>query len=276
MMDKLLIFFLSVIVMLLHACTPKTVSYEHLSAAERKAEAEAYRAAQPPFYQGSLYKEEMFDTLQMIDPGNAYYWWQQSIPHTKIGDYHIAIPILEEALAIDPAETLYYYSWLLINNYHDFPRALQYLEQFDQLTPNQIDYAWGENVLFLKGLAHKELGQYAEAITEFTNCIEKEGKNVDIYTYVYRGITYLRMGEYEAAMADFDYALQDYPRCTMAHFYKGETLMKMGQEAAARQALEEARRLLKRGIKKTDPYKDVFDEVQEVMIDDLLNGSYPY
>jgi len=273
-MDKLLIFSLSVCLLLASGCNKQTAvesDYSQLTDEQRLEKANAYRAKQPTYYQGSRYRQEMFDTLIAMAPRHGDFYRAKSITHTKIGDYHLAFPLLEKAAALDP-ETLYYYAWVLINNYHDFPRALKRLEEYDQLTPNQMDYAWGQNVHHLKGIAHKQMGNYEAAIREFTTCLEKEGlEQADVYTIVYRGITFLRMGAYDKAIADFDLALSDYQRCTMAHFYKGEALLKQGNRSAALESLEAARALLKQGIKKTDPYKDVFDEIQEVMIEDLID-----
>ena len=272
-MEKLLIFSLSI---LLLGCNEsksvKLIDYEQFSADARKAMADDYEA-KVRFYQGSRYNQEKYDTLIMMNPYSSSYYQGKSITHTKIGDYHIAFPLLEKAASIDD-EVLYYYGWVLLNNYHDFPRALQRLEEFDNLTPGQMDYSWGENVYHLKGLVHKEMGNYQAAIQEFSTCIEKEGLDkVDVYTIVYRGITYLKAGQYRNAVKDFDLSLELYPRCTMAFYYKGEALLKMGKKIKALESLESARTLLKRGIKKTDPYKDVFDEVHEVMINDLLKEA---
>jgi tetratricopeptide (TPR) repeat protein len=266
--------FFILFVILFASCTQSYDQRFHTkSKAQRKAMAEEfYNAYELKSYQGSRHNQAMYDTLIRIDPFTERWYRQKSIAHTKIGDYHIAFPLLEKAARLDPKESLYYYSWLLVELYRDYDRALHYLTTFDTLTPNQVDYAWGTNVHLLKGLCHKQKGDYPKAIAAFNDCIASEPFDaVDVYTFVYRGICYTKTGEAEKAIADFDEAIRRYERCTMAYFYKGQALWTLQRDAeGARAMYEKTKILLAQGYKKTDPYIEVFDEVHLIMVEDAL------
>ncbi|MEN0003172.1 MAG: tetratricopeptide repeat protein [Bacteroidota bacterium] len=248
-------------------------SYRNMSKEERRIAADTfYNSYAYKSYQGSRYNQAMYDTLIRIDPFTEKYYRQKSITHTKIGDYHIAFPLLEKSARLDPKESLYYYSWLLIELYRDYPRALDYLEQFDTLTPNQVDYAWGINVHHLRGLCYKQLGQYEKAVETFNQCVASEPYNaVDVYTFVYRGICHYHLQNSQAALADFDEAIRRYSRCSMAYYNKGKTLWELDKNAPeARKHLLKAKELVLNGHKKTDPYIEVFDEVYVEMVEEVL------
>lgn len=273
-MARLLIFSLSLI-FFLFSCKQEYLPPEDigsLSEKERLNLIQHHEFKRRGYYQGSAYKQDSYELLQKLDPKNEFYYRGQSVTHSKIGDYHIAFPLLEKSKELDARENLYYYAWLLIDLYHDYGRALAYLEEFDAYTPDQKDYAWGENVYQLKGLALKGLERYSEAIDAFSQAIESEGDYPDVYSFVYRGICYLETGNYSAASTDFDTAIQDYQQCSMAYFYKGKAAWDINKNAkVARENLAKAKQLLLKGYKKTDPYKEVMDEIHIEMVDDLLN-----
>lgn len=268
-MVKWWIFSLSLL--LLVGCgLPPSTDLAQLSRAERDQRAAAYEGQAGQWYQGSIYRERMFDSLQAIAPWQERYYREQSVPLTKIGDYHRAFPLLEKAAELDPEEALYYYSWLLLYYYRDYPRALHYLKAYDDLYPGQMQYAWGENVNFLKGLAYKGLGQLDSAILEFSTAIEQEGPtSTDVYTFVYRGICYLKKKQLALAISDFDFAMETYPRCAMAYTYRAIAHYLDGKQEQAQADLEQAAALIRAGYKKEDPYIHVFNETYLELVADI-------
>ena len=271
-MEKWLIFCLSV--MILASCMDETSSdWNELisdSIEVRKEFAEQYRKENSSFFQGSDWSQSMLDTLIMVYPEGAWPYRTKSIPFTKRGDYHISHPLLEESLARDSSESLYYYSWLTLFHYRDYDRAYELLDAYDQLTPNGRDYAMGMNVNYLKGLALRQQGKCEQAILEFDKVIREEGSVADIYNYVYRGICRYHLQEYTEAHADFDRAIQLQENCSMAHFYKALSYRRTGNIAAAIRRMEKAGEHIARGNKKNHPYYEVFDEVHLMMVRDSL------
>lgn len=221
-------------------------------------------------YQGSLLHQYRCDTLIALNHNASTNYEEKSTPYTKNGDYHIAYPYLEKAYKLDPKGTLYYYSWLTLYYYRDYERALALLTEFDNYTPNKASYAWGENVNFLKGLALRQMKRFPEAVTEFSTCIKDEAKNVDIYTYVYKGICHFYNNEHELAIKDFDYAIEKYESCSAAYFWKAEVLAQKQKNKEAILQLEIALDLVKKGHIKTDSYMEVFDMPNQMQIEDRI------
>lgn len=266
-MEKSLKYFLSItlLVLVFYACNE---SSENHSSSELNGS---------KFYQGSIYSQLLCDSLIQLDPKNAKLYQTKSIPHTKIGDYHIAFPLLEKAYQLDPKETGYYYGWLLLYYYRDYERAILKLNEFDDFTPNQADFAWGEHVNYLKGLCYKQMREYDKAIKEFDKVIELEGDYVDVYAFVYRGICKMMLEENEDAIIDFHEAINNYENNSMAYFYLGLAQERIGNKNAAQNAYSTSLDLLKKGFLNRDPYHEVFDAVSVEMVKDhlaMMNTSF--
>jgi tetratricopeptide (TPR) repeat protein len=225
-----------------------------------------------PYYQASKYRQDFTDKLIAINPNNAGHYQGKSMAHTKIGDYNIAFPLLEKAYELDPKETGYYYGWLLLYYYRDYDRSILRLNEYDDLTPNQPDFCWGEHINFLKGLCYKQMGEYEKAIREFDQLVEYEGEYVDLYGYVYRGISYLKLNRNNEAIENFDLAINEYENCTMAYYYKGIALYNNGFNEKAKAAFLKSLILLKQGYVQQEAYYEFFDAVSTEMVEDKLKN----
>ena len=225
------------------------------------------------YYQGSMYSQINYDSLISIDPNNAGLYQGKSIPHTKIGDYHIAFPLLEKAYELDPKETGYYYGWLLLYYYRDYERAIKKLNEYDDFTPNQPDFAWGEHVNYLKGLCYKQMGEFEKAQAEFDTVIELEEDYVDVYAFVYRGICKMKLNRHKEAIIDFEKAIDNYSNNSMAYFYKGLAYQKLGLSKLSKEAYQNALSLLKKGFLNRDPYHEAFNAISMEMVEDYIAKS---
>ena len=270
-MEKLHAYILSFCsIVFIVSCTTKN-TFKDLSEEEKKQKIEEIMYKKSSYLQGSIVGQKYYDSLIILDPDNAEYYKNKSIPHSKIGDYHIAFPLLQKAMELNPEETLYYTAWLMTDLYKDYDRALQYLNQYDDYTPDKVDYAWGENVNFLKGEVLQALGRHEEAIIEFTKAIEEEGEDhIDYSAFVYRGISYDYLGELEKALGDYNSTLKIYDKSSMAYYYRGLTYLKLDKKQKAIKDLEIALSLIKKGYKKSDPYKEVYNEIYAMQVEDKL------
>ncbi len=273
-MEGLLKYFLSIgaIILVINGCDRMSLPYrlqynytsEELDSLESRISEEVKK-----MYEGSNIRQSKFDTLIAINPENEEYFRRKSFTHSRIGDFHLAYPLIEKAVQLDPYNGLYFTGWQLLYMYRDYDRALDNFSYYDDISEG-VDYIWGENINYLKGLALKQKGLYDQAVEEFDKCIKHEGSNISEYAYVYRGIANLRNECTSSARIDFDKALEIYPNCTMAHVYKGEALIYERKYEEAKLCLLEATRLLEKGAKKTHPYVEVFDEVYQEQVNDLM------
>lgn len=271
-MDKWLIFFLS-------ACILTSCNSDHKDEWQRLLDsdlktrtqfAEDYKKSHQSFYQGSNWSLHMLDTLIMVHPEGEWPYRTKSIPFTKRGDYHLAAPLLEESMKRDSSESLYYTSWLTLFHYRDYEKALELLQAYDNMTPNVRDYAWGQNVNYLKGLAFRQLQRFEEAIAEFDRGILEEAKVASVYMYIYRGICRFHLRDFDLALQDFESALKKNERLGMAIYYKALCYKRMDYNDKARDWLEKAALEVAKGNKQDHPYFEVFDEVHTMMIQDSL------
>lgn len=221
-------------------------------------------------FQGSLRHRYKCDTLIALNHNVYLALQEKATPLIKIGDYHLAFSLLEEATELNPSEALYYYSWLLLYYFRDYEKALIRLNEFDDLTPNSSDVAWGENVNYLKGLSYKQLGQYENSIQQFSKAINDDGEAVDIYAYMYRGIAYFQNNQLDLALQDFDKVILEDANNGMVYYWKGQTLIKKQKLKEAQNNFEKSLTLTKKGYFKTDPYMELFDIPSVQQIEDTI------
>ncbi|WP_299261133.1 hypothetical protein [uncultured Aquimarina sp.] len=232
-MEKSYVYILNCFLLLtFYSCQEnKKINYESLTVEEKVLKTKELEYERKFHYQASLFRQAYTDSLIALNPKNAGYYQGKSIAHSKIGDYHISFPLLKKAMELDPKETLYYTSWLMTDLYKDYDRAIKYLNQYDEYTPGKVDYAWGNNINFLKGEVLQALGRHEEAIIEFAKAIDEEGIDyIDPSAFPYRGISYAALKKYDIAIADFDLVIKVYDKSSLSYYYKGITLLEVGKK----------------------------------------------
>jgi len=191
-----------------------------------------------------------------------------SVQNTKNGNYSIAIDALEKAYAINPNEMGAYYGWVLLYYYHEYKKALDILERYDDLTPNFSDYPMGECIHYLKGLAYKELGNYDLALEEFNLSIkyglEEHDENwIDYQIFLNRGITLFYLNKNTEAIEEFQRVIKNYDKCSGAYYFKGLALAKIEENTDACLSFTQSLELIRKGFKSYDPYVELFHAVYE-------------
>lgn len=198
------------------------------------------------------------------DSISAENWHVYSVQNTKNGNYAESIPALEKAILLDPKEMEGYYGWVLLYYYRDYERSLKHLEHYDQLSPG-VDAPVGENIHFLKGLCHYQMGNYQKAIAEFglneAFEVKRFGqKNCNGYIYFYMARCYDQSGNTKFAETYYKKTIKYSLFPTEAYYYLG-LLYKKGNPPLGIKYLKEAYALLLKGYKQQDVYVELFDEV---------------
>ncbi|MGN6516309.1 MAG: tetratricopeptide repeat protein [Rhizomicrobium sp.] len=196
------------------------------------------------------------DTAINLNPkdGNALTW--RGIAYYSMGNYEPAIDNYNQALELQPDNADTYGDraavYLALGQYaraiDDYNRALS-------LDPKAIDFLNG------RGAAYRNLGNYQQAITDYSKIIEHDpdsvsallnrcmaraywGQELDIAladcshalrispgeldVLAKRGLVYLRMGNYPAAIADENACLAAGPNWGMALYIRGLAEVKAG------------------------------------------------
>tara|TARA_B110000091_G_C13775763_1_gene458806 strand:+ start:458 stop:1270 length:813 start_codon:yes stop_codon:yes gene_type:complete len=195
---------------------------------------------------------------------NDYRHW--SVQNTKNGNYSKAIGLLEKSMKMNPEEISRYYGWVLLYYYHDYEKALPILEQYDALTPNFSDAPMGEDIHYLKGLCHMQLGRYQKAVDEFdtyiNNLATTHGEDfVNVYTFVQKGRCLTQLGQFEQAINSYNKAIKYYDNCTEAYYFMGLTQLKINEKENACNSFNNALNLIQKGHKSADTYVEYFHEI---------------
>jgi tetratricopeptide (TPR) repeat protein len=187
-----------------------------------------------------------------------------SVQNTKNGFFVQAIEKLDKACSLD-ATTHGYYGWVLLFFYHDYKRALEHFNSYDNLTPTFSDVANGDDIHFLKGIAEMKLGNYKNSINEFNLseriANERGGKlNFPFELQLYKGRCYEKIGNYSNSLKCYDTA-NKIAEVADNYYYKGMLLKKMKKGKQSLYNLEKAYQLIKVGRKNRDNYYEVFEEI---------------
>ncbi|WP_024741907.1 tetratricopeptide repeat protein [Tenacibaculum maritimum] len=201
-----------------------------------------------------------------------------SVQNTKNGNYNIAIDALEKAYKINPKEIGAYYGWVLLYYYHDYEKSLKVLNAYDNLTPNFSDYPMGECIHYLKGLAYKELGDFEQALSEFDLSIkygleEHNESWIDYQVFLNRGITLFYQNKNKEAIIEFKRVLRNHNKCSEAYYFSGLTLIKLNKREEACQELNKSLKLVKEGYKSSDIYVELFHEIYEQEILEIISKN---
>jgi tetratricopeptide (TPR) repeat protein len=213
--------------------------------------------------------------IQKLDTVTYEDYHEISVQNTKNGNYIAAIEALEKSSAMSP-EINGYYGWVLLYYYHDYEKALEKLNAYDARTPEFNDAAVGEDIHFLKGLAHMKLGHYKTAIQEFDINIKNITKNygekwTNPYCSFYKARCFEKLDEYKKADECYNQAIQLDTNCTEAYYFKALNLKRMKQMKTAKLNLNRSLELIKKGYKQTDVYVELFDEIYVSDIEEAIN-----
>jgi len=213
--------------------------------------------------QGQFLSQKLFDILifQYSNYSDAYF--EKSIPFNKRGDYAEGFKSLNKAVNLNPKINLGYQGWLRLVKLKDYQGCINDLKRLDSLTPNFVDAPWGENIHFLLGLSYKGLGNNELALKEFDKSINSEIDSswVQPNLFLYKGIIYKDLEEYDNALDNFDACLKYNYNSPEPYFYKGLVYKESMKIDSAKFCLTKALELFNKGYKNKDVYNEIQDEL---------------
>lgn len=118
----------------------------------------------------------------------------------------------------------------------DYPKALEMYAKAIQLNPRRATLHYNLGVTY--GLS----GRWAEAVKAYDEC-EKNGADRPIDLYTNRSVARINAGQYQEALKDLDWLIQNQPNMYTSFTNKGIVLIQLGDKVGARAALEQALRL---------------------------------
>jgi tetratricopeptide (TPR) repeat protein len=189
-------------------------------------------------YESQNYQEavNLFNDLLTLDPENYLAYNGRGSAYTDLQDYEQALADYTRTIELGPLFPHSFYNrgrvYSLLGRYDE---ALPDLEKAIELAPPQFSYRAYGNI----GLIYHKQGRYDEALEAFNQSIAHNQENrADVYFF--RGETYTALQNYEAALSDFQAAIDRFSKYDRAYQSLGYAYFKMNQPEEARQALQKA------------------------------------
>jgi len=213
------------------------------------------------------------ESLSKISNPSAELYHNYSVQNTKNGNYDEAIKYLNKAAEIDPKNVDGYFGWCLLYYYRDYEKALFHLNRLDTAT-TFVDYVGDDNILYAKGLCFKGLENYTKALELFKEAIEYEimehGESWINHQMLFQtGRVLHLMKKPKEAIEYYDKALLNWDGSSESLYYKGLAELELGKESGCSN-LKEALYKVRQGIKSTDSYVKLFDEVYTTQIEETI------
>jgi len=159
-----------------------------------------------------------------IDPDNAYTYYARGIAYYNQKKYDPALADFNRSIELDPNLPNTYYGrgrvHMVKGEYQlaidDFSKAIAVMPvnlvtgRNAVCPPSNTEdislYPCRRSFYIWRGVAYRKISQYDKAIADFTSAIEMEPQNA--WSYYNRGSTYFNKADYPRAAADFDKAAE--------------------------------------------------------------------
>lgn len=191
----------------------------------------------------SAYNQQQYESaLELInkaieqEPHNPFAYNTRGNIYAALNQFDEAKIDYDQAIALDPGLAEPYYNrGRLSRSLKNYENAIADLEKAISLNSVEFSYRAYGNI----GLIHYEMNDYEAALEAFNNSISTNYENrADIYYF--RGKTYTALEDYEAAIADYQAAIDRFSRYDHAFQGLGFAYYKTGNLDEARRAIEQA------------------------------------
>ncbi len=179
--------------------------------------------------------QQLLDSALAIQPDNAWLWQQKAMPLYKTRKYQLGKPFLEKAVANDPKKYLDYSAFMKCIFSKDYIKSIA---EFLQAIQDYGDgYVMDHTYNFYIGLNYLQLNEFKKAkefllkskqqqFVDFPNDPPQEACHY--LDWFYLGIADFELGNYTDAITSFDMALKVYANFADALYFKGRSLVKLG------------------------------------------------
>jgi tetratricopeptide (TPR) repeat protein len=161
-----------------------------------------------------------FDQSIKLNPSNARPFSNRGVAYLKKGELDLAIAAFDEAIKLNPN-----YSEAFANRaeaylkQHNYDRAARDYDDAIRIAPG-LDVVWSGRCW-----ARAILGNLQAALEDCNKALQAR---TNAATYDSRGLIYLKMGQFGAAIDDYNSALQFDPKLATALYGRGLAKLKQG------------------------------------------------
>ena len=212
-MEKLLKYYLNLLVLIIFFSCSKSSDTSNLNAEEKRELAiKTYKDA-VFFPQGSARSVSGIYHATQIDSTYKQAIYELSVAYLKRGMPHKWKAQYDKAVLLDSATRIPWRGYLYLWFYRDYKKAIADFDMSDVLTPDFIDRPQGQSVDYWRGIAYLGLKDYENSITYFDKYIKQETEDagedwVELTAFLYRGIAHYENGNHEKALENFDLLLK--------------------------------------------------------------------
>lgn len=184
-------------------------------------------------YQGAI---EIFDQVLDSNPNNFLAHNARGSIYSDLQDYDQALADYTKAIELEPFFPHAYYNRGRVYSFiKKYDEALTDLQESINLAPTEFGYRANGNI----GLIYHQMGEYSKAIEAFEQSISLNTDNkADIYFY--RGETYTALENYDAAIANYQSAVERFANYGLAYQSLGYAQYKRGATVSALENLQQA------------------------------------
>ena len=277
-MVKSLTYFLSLLVMMFSmSCAQNEWYKKELSEETKKQYAPQVRGGRVYYYQGSVPEQLQIREAMKLDSTDAGTWREFGTSRVKRGILDETYYYYNEAVKRNPGKWAGFRGYLYLYFYRDFERAIADFNYNDEVL-GEVSYSQGQHHDYMRGIAYYGLKEYETALRYFekyTSAVtSEEGEEwVDVYAFLYKGLTFANLRQWNDAMDEFDKALKYYPNLSDCYYHKARILTYQKDYQEALEVLDQAELFLKQGYYHQRPYVEVLEQVYLQDIEELKKGD---
>jgi tetratricopeptide (TPR) repeat protein len=217
-------------------------AFEDFDAAVRRFpdNSESYYKRGRIFFQRNQFAEALKDLNQALDlKKDLIYFVTRGIVKIKMGDNLSAIQDLSDALKIDSTDiNANSYLGIAYTQTEKIDLAILYLKKAVRLNPEDY-YSY-----YYLGLDYFDKGQYKEAELAFNSAVKYcTAPKLFPLMHEMRGNTLAKLGNFDAAINDYNAAIKYVPNDPSSYYEKGKVLLEMRREQDAITILKYAEQL---------------------------------
>jgi len=226
------------------------------------------------YYQGSVSERMVILEGAKYKKEDAWVARELGVPYLKRGFPAEAFKYYNQASQRDSEEWLGYQAYCWLYFYRDYERALKWIDEYDALTPNFVDYPQSTSVDYMRGICHLQMGNTEKAITSFTKHLNTEidavgAGYIEAMPYQLLAIAHHRNEDYLKAEEVFNEGIKHNSSTADLYYYNAINLIKLGKKEEAKDNLEIAQKWLDKGSKNQRNYVEEFYAIYKEDLDQL-------
>ncbi|NEQ39274.1 MAG: tetratricopeptide repeat protein [Okeania sp. SIO3I5] len=166
-----------------------------------------------------------FNKAIELKPDDASYYEDRGDAYFEIGEKQKGIKDYDKAISLDPESAYKYYNWRGVKLYRleDYEAAIADYNKAIELKPDRALYYKN------RGNAYFEIGAKQKGIKNYDKAISLDSESAHKY-YNWRGNKLYSQRDYEAAIADYNKAIELKPDRALYYENRGDAYFKIGEK----------------------------------------------